>query len=145
MKKYLAAGISGALALAVAIPAFAATDKAMMKSSKAAVTVDTACMQAAIDKRETALIAGVDVYSASVKTALTVRKDALKAAWAITDKTARNTAIKAAWTAFQGTWKNASAAMKTVKKSAWAAFNTDAKACKQTGADSAGASVDANL
>ena len=102
-------------------------------------------MQAAVEKRDTAIIAGVDTYTASVKAALQTRKDAIKAAWALTDKNARNNAIKAAWTAFQGTWKKTSQGMKATKKTAWQTFRADAKACGQTGADSSGEGMDAGL
>lgn len=168
MKKFIASGIAAALTISVAMPAFAESgsddssssvssssssssrksdDGRMRKEdkSKKGVVVDSACMQAAVEKRDSAIIAGVDTYTASVKAGLQTRKDAIKAAWALTDKTARNNAMKAAWAAFQGTWKKASQGMKAVKKTAWQTFRTDAKACGQTGADSSGESVDASL
>lgn len=122
-----------------------AKEKANKTMSSSKPTIDATCMQTAVEKRDTALMAGVDTYTASVKSALQVRKDAIKAAWALTDKTARNAANKAAWTAFQGTWRKASQAMKATKKTVWQTFRTEAKACGQTGADSSGEGIDAGL
>ncbi len=67
--------------------------------------------------RETALI-----------TALTTRKDALIAAWALTEKASRNNAIQAAWTAYR-----------SARKSTWKTYkDTARKTCKisELGADS---------
>ena len=167
MKKFIATGAATVIALSLAIPAFAedamssstttgttssamhSEGEKMMKQDKmmkkTPVTVDVTCMQNAVEKRDTAIMAGVDAYSAAVKTALMTRKDALKAAWALTDKTQRNAALKTAWTAFEGTWKKASAAMKTARNGAWTAFKTDSKACKQTGAEATGEMTDMKL
>lgn len=115
------------------------------KTDSSAATLDTACMQAAVDKRETAIIAGVDAYSSAVKSALSVRKDALKAAWAITEKAQREAALKAAWFAFRDAGKKTSGAMKDAKNAAWKTFKTDAKACRQSDADSEGQGTDMSL
>lgn len=165
MNKLLATALTASLALSMATPAFAESSSSASSSSSSesssmmkkessmmkrdmkmnGANVDAACMQSAIDKRDTAIIASVDSYAATVKTALQTRKDALKAAWAIQDKTARNTAIKAAWASYQGTWKKASTAVRAARKAAWSAFKTDAKNCKQAGADASGESMDNNL
>lgn len=116
--------------------------KEELKKNTTKGTLDAACMQTAVEKRDNAIMAGVDAYALSVKTALTTRRDALKAAWALTDATQRSAANKAAWTAFQGTWKKASQSVKASRKAAWAAFKTDAKACGQTGAEASGESTD---
>lgn len=164
MKKLVSMSVAGALAFALAVPAFAEESGEMQSSSssvssmegrmmmkkdkkemKGGATVDSACMQTAVDKRDTAIMAAVDAYAVSVKTALTTRKDALKAAWALTDKAQRETASKAAWTAFSGTWKKASQSTKAARKAAWATFKTDAKACGQTGAEASGESTDGQI
>lgn len=93
-------------------------------------TVDAACAQTAVAKRENAMIAAVDAYSSSVKTSLTTRRDALSAAWSQTDAGAREAAIKAAHEAFKGTWKTANKTLRTAQKAAWQTFRTDAKTCK---------------
>ena len=153
MKKFFASMATGAIALSLAVPAFAeggAQGSQMMKRDKiikheTAATVDVPCIQNAVDKRDTAISDGVDAYAAAVKTSLSTRKDALKAAWALTDKTQRTAAIKAAWSAFAGTWKKASMAMKSAKNDAWKTFGSDAKTCKVPGAESSGMATDAQL
>jgi len=149
------------LALSIALPVLAQGDTSDVYSSSSSVSenagkkkgklnkpvvqVDSACMQNAVEKRDSAVISAVDAYAAAVKAALQTRKDSLKAAWAITDKTQRNAALKAAWAAFNGTWKNARQALNGQKKAAWSAFKADAKTCKQPGADASGEKGDGNL
>lgn len=150
------------LALSIALPVLAQGDasdtysssssvsenagkKKEKKFNKPVVQVDSACMQNAVEKRDSAIISAVDAYAGTVKTALQTRKDALKAAWAITDKAQRNAALKAAWAAFNGTWKNARQALSEQRKAAWSAFKADAKACKQPEADAGGEKGDGNL
>ena len=65
----------------------------MLKPKK---TVDLVCMQAAVEKRENALIEVLDVFASSVKSALQSRRDGLKAAWAISDKKDRAVTIRKA-------------------------------------------------
>ena len=116
------------------------------KAKDAAPNVDATCMANAIDKRETAIIAAVDSYNAAVKSALSTRKDALKAAWAQTDKGKRKSALKAAWDSFKGTWKNAAATLKNSREAAWKQFQTDVKACKtDTSDDSTTSAVDSQI
>lgn len=110
-------------------------------------TVDLACMQTAVEKRDNAIMAALDTYSSGVKTALQTRRDALKAAWGITDKKQRRTALRAAWDAFQGTWKNATKALRGAKKDAWTQFNKDQRACYANAGEepASGQGVDAQL
>lgn len=97
-------------------------------------TFDVACVQNAIEKRDTAISIGVDVFATSVKSALTTRKDALKAAWAITKSQDRRIARKAAWAAYNKSAKDAHTALKTARNSAWSTYKTDIKACKASDA-----------
>jgi hypothetical protein len=113
----------------------------MMRSS-AAATVNGACVSAAVDKRDTALISALGTFHTSVSAALTVRKDALKAAWVLTDVSAREAAVKAAWKAFGTSAREAKHAFRTAKKTAWKTFKTEARACGAAGADSSGESAD---
>jgi acyl-CoA reductase-like NAD-dependent aldehyde dehydrogenase len=83
----------------------------------------------AIEVRENAIIAAHDAFAVSLKSALTVRRDALKAAWNIADKTARETARKAAWTTFKTSSQAAHTAMRTARVAAWTTFNTSAIVC----------------
>jgi hypothetical protein len=107
---------------------------AALISPRAAVkTVDLACVKTAVEKRDNAVIAALDAFHTGVKQALTTRRDALRAAWDVSDKNQRKTAIRAAWSAFDGTWKKARRGMETAKKTAWNAYRTDAKACRGQG------------
>ncbi len=88
-------------------------------------------MAAAVEKRDNAIIAAVGVYSSTMTTALTTRRDALKAAWQIADNAQREAALKAAHNAFKGTWKKARQAMNDARKAAWKTFRQEAKTnCK---------------
>lgn len=172
MQKLVAAGVTTALAFSVSLPAFAedgtsssssessvssssvSPSKAMrmqdkmkkdemkMMRSSAAATVDGACVSAAVDKRDTALISALGTFHTSVSAALTVRKDALKAAWVLTDVSAREAAVKAAWKAFGTSAREAKHAFRTAKKTAWKTFKTEARACGAAGADASGESAD---
>jgi len=88
------------------------------------------CVQTAIETRDVAIVAAVDKYATAVKLALTTRKDALKAAWAMTSAKEARTAIKTVWAAYKMALKDARKALKTDKKAAWDKFRTDRKACK---------------
>lgn len=105
--------------------------KAELKKSK---DVDLACVQTAVEKRENAIISAFDTQSSVVKTALSARKDALKAAWAITDQKERHVAIKKAWSDFTVTAKKAKTQLRKDRDSAWETFRQDIKACKATNA-----------
>lgn len=110
-------------------------------------TVDLACMQTAVEKRDNAIISALDSYSSSVKTALQTRRDALKAAWGITDKKLRRRAIRAAWDSFRGTWRNAAKGLRAAKRDAWAQFNKDQRTCNGNAGDepAGGQGTDAQL
>lgn len=115
-----------------------------MRSSVAA-TMDGACVSAAVDKRDTALISLFSAFNTSVSTALTTRKDALKAAWLLTETSAREAALKAAWKAFNMTIRSARQTFKTAKKTAWETFKSEARACGTSSADPSGESADNQL
>lgn len=95
-------------------------------------TVDLTCMQTAVEKRDNAVISAWDTLSASIKTALQTRRDALKAAWGISNLKERRTVIKQAWTDFAKTKKEAGKTFNQARKDAWKQFKTDAMACKAT-------------
>ena len=117
------------------------------KDKKAASTtpVDGACMAAAVDVRDTAVIAGLDTYYTAVKASLVARKGALKAAWVLTDTAARKTAVKAAWDAFRGTWKASAKTLNTARKAAWDVFKTSSKVCGGHGEEHENAGGDMKL
>lgn len=113
-------------------------------------TLDLACMQSAVEKRDNAIIAAFDAYSASVKTALTTRRDALKAAWGLTDRIQRRDAINAAWKAHRKARNDAFRTLRDARRAAWKQFRADAKTCKATGTSGtatefSGEGVDATL
>jgi hypothetical protein len=89
-----------------------------------------ACMKAAVDKREGAVIAAWDTGSASIKTSLTTRQAALNVAWGITIRKDRNVALIKAWRDFGVSARAAKKTFNSSRYSAWKQFNTDGKACK---------------
>jgi len=95
-----------------------------------AKTFDPACMVSAINKREDALLAAVDARYNTHKTALSARKSALAAGWALTETAARNTAVKKAWADYKTAATNAQNSFRTSKESAWKTFGTERRACK---------------
>ncbi len=92
-------------------------------------TLDVACIQAAVDKREAAIIAALDTYHSAAKTAFETRRSALQAAWAITDRAERRAALKAAWAAFRKSTREASSTFRKARRTAWEQYRTDRKAC----------------
>ncbi len=119
-----------------AVPGIKANIRAEVKTNAKTLLktkeVDAQCMINAIDKRDNAIIAAVDASSASVKTALTARRDALKAAWALTDKTARRKALSEAWRKYGVDAKAARETLRKGKTDAWNQFYTDRKSCGTT-------------
>jgi len=163
MQKILAAGMTAALSMALAVPAFA-EDGAMSSSSSdtsssssvmsssaksegkgrmmkakekenkmmSNPSVDIACAQTAVAKREAALAAAVDAYYTSMKSAMSTRAAALAAAWGQSDASTREAAIRASHGAFRTSAKTATNTARTARKAAWQTFRTDAKSCKMT-------------
>lgn len=93
------------------------------------VTFDPICPQNAIEKRDTAVIAALDTYHASMKTALTTRKDAVKAAWSKTTVKERNESRRAANEAFKTASRGAHNTLKTARTTSWNTYKTEMKAC----------------
>lgn len=123
--KLLYASIAASLFLAVAVPAFAQTTSTKTPAKK---TIDSACMQNAVGKRDDAIVTAIGSYSSAATSALQARRDALKAGWALTGKD-RRTALKTAWSNFAKAQKQARQTLKSAQKSAWSVFYTDRKAC----------------
>lgn len=134
-EKLLYAVVAGSL-LAGAIPALAQTPPAggppppPSDRPGANAVVDVTCIQNAIDKRDNAIIAAFDTYHAAVKSALEKRRDALKAAWAKTERAERRDAIKAAWQEYRKALRAAKKALKEARQAAWRQYAVDRKACK---------------
>jgi hypothetical protein len=109
--------------------------------------IDVSCIQTALEKRETALIAVIDKYASDVKLLLTARLQALKSAWALTDKKARRAAIKKAWKDYNSGLVKARKGLRDGKNIAWKNYNADKKFCGKgvPAEDYTSASVDNNL
>ena len=87
------------------------------------------CIKASLDKRENALIAGHDVFAASIKSALQKRLENLKAAWSETDRKVRIAKRLEVWKTYRTDAQVAHTALRSVRNSAWKAFDSDMKAC----------------
>jgi hypothetical protein len=141
------------LSLALAFPTQAALmhgkliTPSMTKTAVALPADMVACVQTAIETRDSAIMAAVDTYATAIKAALSTRKDALKAAWAIPAASDMKAALKTAWTNYGVAAKAARKALSDAKKSAWTAFAAARKACKAPASIESGATsgVDANL
>ena len=108
---------------------------------------NVACFQAAIEKRDTALIAAVEANRNAIVSALGVRKEALKSAWNLTDRKERRTAINAAWNNWRKSMRTARVEMNKAKKNAWNTFYTEREACGSIGRydDQMGSGIDSQL
>lgn len=144
----LAIGVLGGATLVYAqTPTPSAIPTPTVSSRPTPKTVDLVCMQTAVEKRDNAIIAAADAYYATVKIALTTRRDALKAAFGITDKTQRRTTIRNAWNTYKSAHRKAKSTLTSTKNAAWRQFNTDRKACGPGAAseDATPSGVDAQL
>lgn len=120
------------------------TERVRTRTSRS-TSVDTGCISAAVDARDTAMMDAMDTMSTSLRSALSIRKSALMAAWSTTDAIERNTTMRSIWADFKKSTMDARSAMKTEKKSIWSTFKTSAKACNASEADAAGESSDSAL
>lgn len=134
MKKTITTiALLGAFALG-GVSAFAETGTTT-KPVKTTKKVDPVCLQNAVEKRDSALITGLTMQSTSIVSALTARKDAVKAALVLLTRAEVNTARKAANAAFEKSTKAAHVTMKASRTNAWSTYKTDAKACGQVMAE----------
>ncbi|MEK7086856.1 MAG: hypothetical protein AAB935_01205 [Patescibacteria group bacterium] len=99
--------------------------------------VDLVCMQKAVERRDTAIIAAFDVFSFAIKSALQTRLEELKTAWSIENPTERKKAIKSAWEKYRTVVKSARQTFQGTRKTAWKQFNVDRKACGAAKSDDA--------
>ncbi|MBI3331731.1 hypothetical protein HYZ99_02110 [Candidatus Peregrinibacteria bacterium] len=118
--------------------------KLEIKSHRENRAANGPCMQTAIDKRDTAVIAAVTAQNTSWIRSLEVRKEALKTAWGLTDASARKTALKNAWSTYRASRKETRAKFRNDRKAAWKQFKTDAKACNARGSGEEGMEMDDN-
>jgi hypothetical protein len=110
----------------------------MLLAAPASAALDLSCMVSAVEKRDNAIIAAWDTFSTTHKTALETRRDALKTAWADSNKATRRAAVRNAWRTFRNSKKNAWRTRKSAIRSAWRTFNAERKACGAQAADESG-------
>lgn len=91
--------------------------------------LDLTCMKTAVEKRENAIEATWDKFSASIKSALETRKSELSTAWGITNRLERAKAINAAWTKFRMSRISARKTLDVERQAAWQQFIADRKVC----------------
>jgi hypothetical protein len=114
----------------LASPLFASA-QTTTATSTTAVTSQTkiVCAQTAVEKRDAAIIAGHNNFNTAIVSALTARKDSVKAAFALTDKTAIKEARKNSNATFSASVKNSHSAMRTLRINSWNTFKSDMKIC----------------
>lgn len=108
-------------------------------------TVDLACMQNSVDKRDTAIISSWDKFTSVVKSALETRKAALKSAWSNSDAKARREVIKKSWSDYRNTIRTARKTFNSERKAVWNKFNVERKNCGGLPEDATTESVDNQL
>ena len=116
----------------IAVPLLASAQINATSTAGSMPARNVACIQNAVEKRETSLISGHNSFNTSIVNALTVRKDGLKSAYALTEKGATKTAKRAVWSKFKTDTKTAHDSMRSVRKASWNTFNTDMRACGVT-------------
>ncbi len=127
MKKLLVGSLTGAILLGAAVlPAFAESTSTASSTPR---TVNTACVQTAVLKRESAVASAFDAFSTAVKSALTARSSALNTAWGKTDRKEIRTEVNAAWKTYRASLKSAKQTHNKAVRAAWSGFKTDAKTC----------------
>ncbi|GEM_PF-5047162 len=98
-------------------------------------SINLACVQSAVQTRESALQSAWQTFSSAGSSALTARASALQAAWGNAEKQARQTAVKKAWRDFNTAIRAAKKVHKTANREAWAAFRTARKTCGTNSSD----------
>ncbi|HTK05475.1 MAG TPA: hypothetical protein VL500_07855 [Candidatus Eisenbacteria bacterium] len=94
-------------------------------------TFDGACMAAATDKREPALIAAYAAKNTAIAAALNARKTALHDAWLKPTFKERHDALRQAWKEWRAAAKKARQDFRKARHEAWKQFYADRKACAQ--------------
>jgi hypothetical protein len=113
----------------ISLPMLASAQSATSTTGAVPNVAKVTCVQNAIEKRDSSLIVGHNAFNTSIVNALTARKDALKSAYALSDKNAMKTAKKTAWSSFSSAQKSAHDSMRSIRKTSWNTFNTDMRAC----------------
>jgi hypothetical protein len=147
MNKKLIFGFAAAAIFMSAAAAFAADGTSSATSTKPQSAVNIACVQSAVGKREAAVAAAFDAYSAAEKSALSARSSALSAAWGKTNLKDVRIAVKSSWKAYNDAQKAARKTLRQATQGAWKQFNTDRKSCGKGAGDEeiGGQGADINL
>lgn len=111
-----------------AMPIYA--EETTVRPAKTVAPEVVTCIQSAIESRDLSVIGAVEAYAATIKMALTVRKDALKAAWSKAKPAEIRTALKDTWAAYKKSLRTARMELRNAKSKAWKQFSTERKACK---------------
>lgn len=106
---------------------------ARINAQKGGKAVDGMCMSAAVDTRDSALMAAWSRLSTSMANSMSTRKAALMAAWTKTTTADRKQAVQNAWKTFKDSRKDAVKKFRDDQKTAWKTFKDTAKnTCKVT-------------
>lgn len=143
MKKFIQVAV--ALSFLASVPVYAESTSTEKENRKPIIQPSPACMQAAIDKRDNAIMASWTSFGTAGTSALTTRRDALKAAWNLTDRKERAKATAAAWSAFKTASRDARKTFNDGRRGAWKQFYTDRKACRAQGDDNSSEGMDSQL
>ncbi len=125
--------LSTAIALTsalVAMPAFAETSSNASASAQVTSSADLACMSAAVDVRETALINAQTSFNGSILSARQTLRTSLMAAFTISNNKDRRVAIKAAWKVYVDAAVKARKQFTTSMNAAWKAYATATVNCR---------------
>jgi hypothetical protein len=104
---------------------------ALHKTASSTISaVDIACISAAVDAREKALVAGEGSFTKAVDAAYSARATALHSAYTQSGNDAIRKAVDAAWKSFTEATRSAQKTWRSAQGDAWKSFNTAARACK---------------
>lgn len=98
-------------------------------NSVTTVAYNPSCASAAVIAQENSMQTIRETFEASMKTAVTLRRDALGAAYLLTDVSARQAAIKTARDAFRSAQQTAEKTRKDAEKALMDSFKTTMQGC----------------
>lgn len=100
------------------------------KVAEAKKNLDTECIANAVEKRDNAILAGMDSYASTIRNLVVVRGRDLKNAWLqFSDRTARKAEIARVWNKYRTDIKYMSRQSNTLRTNAWKQYTIDRKAC----------------
>jgi len=92
--------------------------------------LDAQCIASAVEKRDNAILAGMDSSYATQRNLVVVRERDLKNAWLqISDRRARRAEIARVWNKYRKDIKYMSRQSRTLKNNSWKQFTNNRKAC----------------